>query len=182
MRRMRMNSKVCTKCGEDKPYSEFYFRNSNPIAACKVCTRASTSKYYNSDRGQHTRKLYIKTDSYTDVQKRHYHSDVGKKSRDSYYTRNKERINSVGREWSKNNKGKKRAALARRRASKSLQTPPWSEKYLIREFYINCPKGCHVDHIIPLRGKNVRGLHVISNLQYLTAEDNLRKGNKHESN
>ena len=48
----------------------------------------------------------------------------------------------------------------------------------IQEFYRNCPKDFHVDHIIPLNGKNVSGLHTVNNLQYLSATDNLRKHNK----
>lgn len=59
------------------------------------------------------------------------------------------------------------------------RTPIWSDLELIDAFYKACPIGYHVDHIIPLRGRLVSGLHVLSNLQYLTAEDNLIKNNKY---
>lgn len=47
----------------------------------------------------------------------------------------------------------------------------------IKEFYTLCPINHHVDHIIPLNGTNVCGLHVLENLQYLPAGENLKKGN-----
>jgi hypothetical protein len=62
-----------------------------------------------------------------------------------------------------------------------LCTPSWANHTDISSFYANCPKGYHVDHIIPLHGKYVCGLHVLDNLQYLPIQENLQKNNYHES-
>ena len=53
------------------------------------------------------------------------------------------------------------------------QTP--EERKEIIEFFKNCPEGYEVDHIYPI---SKGGLHVISNLQYLTQRENRIKGNK----
>lgn len=65
-----------------------------------------------------------------------------------------------------------------REAQKSCRVPPWANREAIKEIYSKCPTGHHVDHIIPLRGKLVSGLHVETNLQYLSAKDNIEKSNK----
>lgn len=71
-----------------------------------------------------------------------------------------------------------REKSARRRANLLNATPPWADMDKIKEIYLNCPDGYHVDHIYPLNGKNSCGLHVEYNLQYLTVEENLKKSNK----
>lgn len=58
-------------------------------------------------------------------------------------------------------------------------TPPWADKAAIRKIYVKARElGLTVDHIYPLRGKTVSGLHVENNLQLLTQVDNDSKGNK----
>lgn len=62
---------------------------------------------------------------------------------------------------------------------KEFQTPSWADVGAISCFYKNRPEGYHVDHIIPLNGELVSGLHVENNLQYLPAKENLSKSNKY---
>jgi hypothetical protein len=64
------------------------------------------------------------------------------------------------------------------RAALDNRTPKGVNLDEIAYIYENCPEGYEVDHIIPLKGKNVSGLHVPSNLQYLTIEENRKKSNK----
>lgn len=83
--------------------------------------------------------------------------------------------------WRAANPGRVLASCAAQRASRLHRTPKWADLKEIAIFYEGCPAGHHVDHVIPLRGKYVSGLHVFENLQYVPAEDNLSKGNRHES-
>jgi len=83
------------------------------------------------------------------------------------------------REWFKTKKGKeasKRGSdLRRERMKEAIRETSWEEKRLVREFYFNRPEGFEVDHIVPVsRG----GRHILSNLRYVTHEENAKKWNK----
>ena len=91
---------------------------------------------------------------------------------------NRERLRQADRERAQRHPEKIREKSSRRRAVYKRATPSWVDKELLWTIYRNCPNGFQVDHIIPLRGKNVCGLHVPWNLQYLTPEENNSKSNR----
>ena len=71
-----------------------------------------------------------------------------------------------------------RAASAERAALKRSSAKISDDVKARREFEAACPVGFHIDHIIPMKGENVCGLHVLANLQYLPAKENRAKSNK----
>ncbi len=112
--------------------------------------------------------------------KKRIRSGEGAISKRRYYERNKALCILRAKDWSKANPKVVQANGARRRAAKKHRTPSWADKEEIRKIYVNTPKGMHVDHIVPLCGKNVSGLHVGYNLQYLTPQENYAKNNQHD--
>lgn len=116
-----------------------------------------------------------------------------KRANTKAYAKNKEKKLALARKWALDHpdkmkeiykryylKNKKaRLALVKEREFRKIQRiPKWADLKAIKQVYDTCPPGYHVDHIVPLRGKNVSGLHVHYNLQHIKAEDNLRKGNR----
>ena len=101
----------------------------------------------------------------------------------------REAVNAAARLWSRLNPAKSLARNMRRHAAKLSRTPKWlspadhlqiASMYELAKILEACTgKRHHVDHIIPLRGKYVSGLHVPYNLQVVPATQNLSKGNRH---
>jgi len=100
--------------------------------------------------------------------------------------RNEDNVRKL--QWKRDNMGYVSHINNIRRAAKIHRTVSWGNDDAIKKIYderaaLNYEHGKgthHVDHIIPLQGKYVSGLHVENNLQILTAAENLRKGNRYE--
>lgn len=103
-----------------------------------------------------------------------------------WVSNNKEANREHKKKWVKENPEKIRAKDAKRRCAKLNATMEGYDKEL-NEIYEDCymislvmGDYYEVDHIVPLQGKNVCGLHVPWNLQILHRTKNRSKGNKYE--
>ena len=109
-----------------------------------------------------------------------------KEHRAQYRKDNKEHISAYDEQYRINNRGKRTAIQNQRHTRKLNATPVWSETKLIEKLYIESARLTangvkhNVDHIVPLQGKTVCGLHVIGNLQIIDETTNLIKHNKFE--
>ena len=102
-----------------------------------------------------------------------------KKRAKEYNTKHPNKKKQCNKTWNQNNKGRANYHGSLYRMKKKSATPGWANFIKIKEIYENCPEGFHVDHIIPLNGKTVCGLHIETNLQYLSASENSKKSNKY---
>lgn len=148
--------KYCVKCNKNKSLNDFEKAKrckDGHLNTCKDCRKAKKRKVYNE-----------------------------------FYARNKKRVVKEKQQWKNNNREKLKKYKrenkeicahhrAKRRAMKVKATLDGYDSE-IKEIYKSCPKGYHVDHIMPLISKKICGLHVPWNLQYLTPEENARKSNK----
>ena len=98
-----------------------------------------------------------------------------------YQNRHREEIRAMWNQWNRDNAQYRASQTAKRRALKLRAIPKWCDdamKKQIEAIYAQRQKGQHVDHIYPLQGKDVSGLHVPQNLRIISAEENLSKGNR----
>jgi hypothetical protein len=96
---------------------------------------------------------------------------------------NREKSRAASANWRRNNLAQAAAAQQRRRAKKLQRTPTWADHEKILQFYILSKELTEqtgieheVDHIYPLQGEFVSGLHVETNLQVIPKQENRSKG------
>ncbi len=174
--------KACNKCETEYPITEFHkdrTKEDGLRTTCKSCKKASDIEYAlrNKDKiALQRRDRYLKRYA------------IERAQQAEYARNNRELLNQHSRTYKKNNKGKINADTRKRQAAKLKATPSWADLDQIQRIYKACAKITeqtgiehHVDHIIPLKGKDVCGLHVENNLAIIPARMNLVKSNKYNS-
>jgi len=142
-------------------------------------SRAGARRYYHENRNAVLGKI---------KQKHEADPEPRRKRAREYRAANLETVSARLARWRKENPGRVLEHCAFRRAARRNATPPWltdEDRAAIAAIYaearrISQETGIphHVDHIVPLRGRNICGLHVPGNLQVIPANDNLSKWNK----
>lgn len=200
--------KICTKCEIEQPFEMFAKANTRKSGyqpSCKICNakyrsenanklKVTNAEYYYKNRIEileQKKEYYLDYRSEILNHKVLYHEINREKIleyRQKYREENLEKI----KEWELNNKHIIAKNSANRRARKLNATPSWlteDDKMEIIGLYFLCKMISedtgiehHVDHIIPLKGKTVCGLHVPWNLRIITARENICKGNRLDQN
>lgn len=183
--------KTCDKCLTLKSLDKFYFikKRQKYENRCLSCRREYQREYERNYYKINVDKLRARQKKWREKskdKKKLFDKEYYLKNRDKFLERAKKYYDPLkkkdyDRSYRKNNIGKVRYWRKSYKLAQIKAMPKWITEDMIKriqEIYHDCPTGHHVDHIIPLRGKIVCGLHVPWNLQYLPASENISKGNK----
>jgi len=163
--------RLCCKCSlKEKHRASSY---------CKPCL----VEYSHNRYEQNKEKIKARQNAYTEKNREQIRITNAKwKQKNLLLARN------LTAKWKKLNPGKVNAKSKERRLAVKNAIPKWvgkDELWLIEEAYNLCQLRSrmlkiqfHVDHIVPILGKNVCGFHSPDNLQVIPAIENWRKGNR----
>ena len=161
--------KTCAACNVEKPKLDFRNKKHTKDGLhpwCILCCREYGRQHYRDNKQKYIDKA------------------------NQWVKENHSRRLEIQASHKKNNRAAATADTAMYRAAKDQRTPNWLTEF--DYIHIKClyqvaamrtresGEPWHVDHVIPLRGKNVSGLHVPANMQVIRGEDNVRKNNVYE--
>ena len=173
--------KTCKTCENEKPESDYYRDGRWLRNSCKDCTKSKRRAYVERNR-----------EKVLEAVREYYHANAEqcRAKNNAYYHANKETLREQQADYYRRNKHKFLALNSTARAALYQATPSWltdqqrkeiKDIYAMRDMMVGeTGEQHHVDHIVPLRGKNVCGLHVPHNLRVITAQENLMKGNRYD--
>ena len=147
--------------------------------ACKECVRERKRQIWaaNSERYRAYGKKYKQANK-----------EIIAERNKKYVVENRETRTATMKAYRQTTKDVQAEYVRRRQAAKLQRTPAWlteDDIWVMREAYKLAKLrtemfgfSWHVDHILPLQGKEVSGLHVPENLQVIPWLDNLKKHNR----
>jgi len=178
-----------------KRSKEYYEANKNRLVSLHKTwaeenkeKMASYSKKHYEVNKEKISANYIKNKEKFDAYKKNYRELNKEKvvsGQKNWYEANKENKLEKVKQYRVLNPGKVAANNKARKYAKLKATPKWANLQIIKLYYEIAARvtketneNYHVDHIIPIQGKLVSGLHVENNFQLLTAYENISKSNK----
>lgn len=158
---------------------------------CKSAYRSENRKeileknkaYYNDNRDRllEQKKAYYNDNRDIILEKQKVYNSENRDSKreydKDYHSKNREKRLEQRKSYYSENTDKFKAYVAKRRAAKLQRTVEYTDTDKIKVYYNLTEPGLHVDHIIPLQGNIVSGLHVHQNLQIIDGVENLSKHN-----
>lgn len=165
----------CITCSKTRLEAVFPVRGNK----CKPCISAFNAQYRtdNAERISASKKAWALKNK-----------DRKAQMDREYAINNPEARRKARAKWDQNNPGLTTAAKAKNKTERKHRVPAWlteDDHWMIAQAYELASLRTkmfgfpwHVDHIIPLTGKKVSGLHVPANLQVIPAIENLRKSNR----
>lgn len=159
---------------------------------CIVCAREAFASY-RAKNPEKARASYLKwlsknidRERARSVLRRVLEPDKIRANARAYRQRNIEKDRARCLKYQQNNLHRYAANTAIRRAIQKNRTPKWADIEKIMSIYkmaseMSILSGAEyqVDHVIPLNGRRVSGLHVPENLAVIAAHENMRKGNRY---
>lgn len=187
---MSITTKVCKTCKIEKSTNLFNKRKDGALGVSTECRECYNSKRKSRSGNpkviEYRRKYY--RENREKIRTSENSNPLKKQKRKEHYLRNKQSVAEQMKVYRAANRDKFAYLEGLRRSSKLKATPKWLSEdqlreisdvyYLARDLSICTGEQYHVDHIIPLKGEAVCGLHVPWNLQVLPSDINIRKSNK----
>jgi len=186
--------KVCSACKKEKSIDDFHKCSSKKDGRQSFCIECSCERKAdwrknNKDRASETSaRWYRNNKEKKDEQSsrwRKNNKDKVSKIYARWCEKNKEKKAETRHSWGIDNRDRLARNQARYRASKLRASVDFGNKGCISIFYRErdwissvLNKKYHVDHVVPLQGENVCGLHVETNLRIIPASHNISKSNK----
>jgi hypothetical protein len=188
-------SKVCNKCLTDRPLDDFHKNSKSKDGLyniCKICRKTLEKTRYSNNREkillQKQEYYFNNKDTLLEKHKEYYISnrDILLKQKQKYYLENLADCKLVRKIWRERKYLEDSSFYIKQYLKRRLHigqaSPSWANQDSINHIYserdrISKKTGIihHVDHVIPLKGKLVSGLHVETNLRIITAKENLQK-------